>query len=138
MYSNEGVASALLAGAVHHTVGYGCSRQGGAQLGIAGILRVPFLGRAGLVETHQQGQCHRRRCRLRRGRGVGQVRVVQGNMHRTGNDVLLQRLCQCLYARVGAPSKAIQGVVEEGCRTAMSEAQALVNVCVVRGASAGQ
>ena len=109
MYSNECVASALLARAVHHTVGDGCSRQGGAQLGIAGLLRVPFLGRAGLVETHQQGQCHRLRCRLRRGRGVGQVRVVQGNMHRTGNDVLLQRLCQCLYARVGGAQQGNPG-----------------------------
>ena len=38
----------------------------------------------------------------------------------------------------GAPSKAIQGVVGEGCRTAMGEAQALVNVCVVKGVGAGQ
>ena len=89
MYSNEGIASALLAGAVHHTVGDGGSRQGGAQLGITGFLRGPFLGRAGLVETHQQCQCHRLRCLLRRGRCVGQARVVQGNMHRTGTDVLL-------------------------------------------------
>ena len=109
LYSNKGVAGALLAGAVHHTVGDGCSRQGGAQLGIASLLRVPFLGRAGLVETHQQGQCHRRRCRLRRGRGVVQVRVVQGNMHRTGTDVLLQRLCQRLYARVGGAQQCNQG-----------------------------
>ena len=109
MYSNEGIASALLAGAVHHAVGYGCSRQGGAQLAIASLLRGPFVGRAGLVETHQQGQCHRLRCRLRSDRGVGQVRVVQGNMHRTGNDVLLQRLCQRLYTRMGGAQQGNPG-----------------------------
>ncbi len=113
MYSNEGVASALLAGAVHHAVGYGCSRQGGAQLGITGFLRGPFVGRAGLVETHQQGQCHRLRCRLRSGRGVGQVRVVQGEMHLAESDLLLQRLCQRLYARVGGAQQGNQG---SGCR----------------------
>ena len=113
MYSNECVASALLARAEHHTVGDGCSRQGGAQLGITGFLRGPFVGRTGVIETHQQGQCHRLRCRLRRGRGVGQVRVVLGDMHRTGNDVLLQRLCQRLYTRMGGAQQCNQG---SGCR----------------------
>ena len=37
------------------------------------------------------------------------VRVVQGDMHRTGNDVLLQRLCQRLYARMGGAQQGNPG-----------------------------
>ena len=51
--------------------------------GHRGLLRARSSAGAGLVENHQQGQCHRRRCRLRVV-GVWSPGAGGGMPHRTG------------------------------------------------------